>query len=67
MKREQMNFGEVLEALKAGQSVSRSGWNGKGMSIMLTKGSVSPEDISNAIQGTENSLVMVDGVESRLF
>lgn len=26
-----MNFGEALEALKAGSRVARSGWNGKGM------------------------------------
>lgn len=26
-----MNFGQALEALKNGQRVSRSGWNGKGM------------------------------------
>lgn len=26
-----VNFGEALEALKAGQKVARDGWNGKGM------------------------------------
>lgn len=26
-----MNFGEAIQALKGGQKVSRSGWNGKGM------------------------------------
>lgn len=26
-----MNFGEALEALKAGKKVARAGWNGKGM------------------------------------
>ena len=26
-----MNFGEAIEALKAGHKVARSGWNGKGM------------------------------------
>lgn len=26
-----MNFGEAIEALKAGSKVARSGWNGKGM------------------------------------
>ena len=30
-----MNFGQALEALKAGQKVSRSGWNGKGMFVYL--------------------------------
>ncbi len=33
-----MNFGEALEALKAGKKVSRSGWNGKGMWLSLTQG-----------------------------
>jgi Protein of unknown function (DUF2829) len=34
-----MNFGQALEALKAGQLVSRSGWNGKGMFLYLVNGS----------------------------
>lgn len=28
-----MNFGKVIEALKAGQKVARKGWNGKGMFV----------------------------------
>lgn len=30
-----MNFGEALAELKAGNKVSRSGWNGKGMWLYL--------------------------------
>lgn len=30
-----MNFGQALEVLKAGKSVSRQGWNGKGMFLTL--------------------------------
>lgn len=30
-----MNFGQALEALKVGKKVSRKGWNGKGMWIVL--------------------------------
>lgn len=30
-----MNFGQALEALKAGNRVCRSGWNGKGMWLEL--------------------------------
>lgn len=30
-----MNFGSALDLLKAGHSVSRAGWNGKGMWITL--------------------------------
>lgn len=33
-----MNFGGALEALKAGQRVARSGWNGKGMWLLLVQG-----------------------------
>lgn len=35
-----MNLGQVIEALKDGKKVCRSGWNGKGMFIYLQKGSV---------------------------
>ena len=30
-----MNFGEALEALKAGKKAARAGWNGKGQYIEL--------------------------------
>jgi hypothetical protein len=33
-----MNFGEAIEALKSGKKVARSGWNGKGMWIILVPG-----------------------------
>ena len=32
---EGLNFGQALEALTAGQRVSRAGWNGKGMYLWL--------------------------------
>lgn len=32
---ENLNFGNAIEALKAGRRVSRSGWNGKGMYLWL--------------------------------
>lgn len=32
-----MNFGQALEALKAGKKVGRWGWNGKGMWVGLHK------------------------------
>lgn len=34
-KTENLNFGEAIEALKAGRRVARSGWNGKGMYLWL--------------------------------
>ena len=37
-----MDFGKALELLKKGQKVARKGWNGKGMFIYLTSGSMIP-------------------------
>jgi hypothetical protein len=34
-----MNFGEALNALKSGEKVARSGWNGKDMFLFLVPGS----------------------------
>lgn len=43
-----MNFGEALEALKAGKKVARAGWNGKGMYLYLVHGySVDKENLRN--------------------
>lgn len=41
-----MNFGEAIAALKAGKKVARSGWNGKGMFLVLVPGTprVTPRD-----------------------
>jgi hypothetical protein len=33
-----MTFGLAIEALKAGKRVSRAGWNGKGMWLLLVRG-----------------------------
>lgn len=33
-----MNFGQAIEALKSGERVSRAGWNGKGMWLVLVPG-----------------------------
>lgn len=33
-----MDFGKAIEQLKAGNKVSRAGWNGKGMFIFLVCG-----------------------------
>ncbi|RUP22337.1 MAG: DUF2829 domain-containing protein [Methylobacterium sp.] len=30
-----MTFGEAVEALKAGETVTRTGWNGRGMYLAL--------------------------------
>lgn len=33
-----MNFGQAVESLRNGKRVSRTGWNGKGMSVAMQKG-----------------------------
>lgn len=33
-----MTFGEALEQLKLGNRVARTGWNGKGMFVVMQKG-----------------------------
>lgn len=38
MSEKLMNFGQAIEALKAGKKVSRKGWNGKGMFLWLKFG-----------------------------
>ena len=32
-----MNFGQAIEAIKQGERVARSGWNGKGMFLFLAE------------------------------
>lgn len=39
----QMNFGLAIEALKKGNKVSRKGWNGRGMWLVLDPGTESVE------------------------
>ena len=34
-KKENLNFGEAIEALKRGQRVTRPGWNGRGIYLWL--------------------------------
>lgn len=43
-----MNFGEAIAALKTGKKVARSGWNGKGMWLILVPGTPS----INCVEGT---------------
>jgi hypothetical protein len=53
-----MNFGEALEAVKAGKIAFRQGWNGKGMFIYLKAGSsaVNPERRGEHIEGIKSTL-----------
>jgi len=38
-----MNFGDAIQELKAGNKVSRAGWNGKGMWLILVPGTPSAQ------------------------
>lgn len=40
-----MNFGKAIEALKAGEAVQRSGWNGKGLFVVKQVPARITEDI----------------------
>lgn len=54
-----MNFGEALEALKRGERVRRAGWNGKGMWLALTPGSILAH--SRAMHGAAALMVEHEG------
>lgn len=45
-----MNFGQALEALKAGHLVQRSGWNGKGMFVVKQIPAIIGQDIIPKMQ-----------------
>ncbi|MBW8002548.1 MAG: DUF2829 domain-containing protein [Planctomycetes bacterium] len=45
-----MNFGKAIEALKTGQEVARSGWNGKGMYLSFIRGT-NTDDGKNTTAG----------------
>ena len=51
-----MTFSEAMEALKNGERVARSGWNGKKMWICMTGGSVIP--LSAALTGAASALAI---------
>jgi len=51
-----MDFGEAIRALKAGSRVSRAGWNGKGMWLILVPG-------TPAVQPREGTIYAKAGIE----
>ena len=38
-RKEMMDFGDAIRAMKSGKRVARDGWNGKGMFLFLVSGS----------------------------
>lgn len=53
-----MKFGEALEALEAGERVARSGWNGKGMWLVLVPASTIPAFTEGLIGGDINAHII---------
>ena len=51
-----MNFGQALEALKAGKKVARAGWNGKNQYIELAT-NISYVNASGAIVNCEHDAI----------
>ncbi|MDQ8953491.1 DUF2829 domain-containing protein [Acinetobacter rudis] len=47
-----LTFGDAVVALKQGQKVARSGWNGKGMFLALVKGSDADYHVNSRVFGT---------------
>ena len=43
-----MTFGQAVEVMRAGGRVARSGWNGKGMWVAMTPGSVIPNEFARS-------------------
>lgn len=59
-----MDFGQALDAMKAGYPVAREGWNGKGMHIYLTRGS---QDAARGAVRSTNADAERNGINPALF
>lgn len=55
-----MNFGQAIEAIKEGKRAARSGWNGKGMWIALSPGSLIEAKYANDRHAAKHRAVEVD-------
>jgi uncharacterized protein (DUF1919 family) len=51
-----LNFGQAIEALKAGKRVARTGWNGKGLFIFMQIPSEINEDVVPKMQSLPQSV-----------
>lgn len=49
-----MNFGEAIEAAKAGKKVARTGWNGKGMYAVVMPGYPEGVEVNEATRKAHN-------------
>lgn len=69
-----LNFGDAIQALKDGKSVSRNGWNGKNMRLFLVKGLIpcesvelSDEDLKATLEDKENIITHIEGLPISIF
>lgn len=63
IKTTELNFGDAIEAMKAGKCVARAGWNGKGMFVYLNEGSVD----ANGADAGKFAANSINGVDVQLF
>lgn len=54
-----MNFGHALAALKEGEKVARTGWNGEGMFLFLTEGRDVPNNKERSFADFDGDTVKV--------
>ena len=54
----EMTFGGALEAMKAGNKVARTGWNGKGMYLYLADGKLLAQEIGDGSHPFTDSIVI---------
>ena len=59
-----IDFGGALNALKSGKRVSRNGWNGKGMFLLLVKGESVTEVVNDCYGDPARYGVSPTGYES---
>ncbi len=61
---QKLNFGQALEALKAGKFVARKGWNGKGMFVYLVEGTLVPfENLRGSAKQAAEIATKIEGGE----
>lgn len=60
------DFGEAIRLMKAGALVARSGWNGKGMFIFVTKGRTIPNNGERSFKHFDgDSVVLADHIDMK--
>ena len=51
------DFGQAIKELKSGNKVSRAGWNGKGMWLILVAGTKAANLVSNSVYAKSTGLL----------